>query len=129
MALLKMVQVAAAAAMIAGVSVPAHAQQALTVEAVVAGCAAGASTAGPECAALVRAYLANVPVNQRAAVIANLAARLAEIQGAGVSVARGIQAAAEFSPDAGQRTQLANLASTLSADAGGLDIETAASES
>ena len=124
MALLKMVQVAAAAAMIAGVSVPAHAQQALTVEAVVAGCASGS-----DCAALVNSYLASVPAARRVAAIANLGARLAEIPGAGANVARGIQAAAAYSPDAGQRAQLASLASTLRADAGGLDIETAASES
>lgn len=127
MALFKLIRMGVAAAMIAGVSAPAF-SQAQTVEAAVAGCASGG-----DCAALVRAVLANVPAAQRAAVIADLAAQLAEIPGAGANVAAGIEAAAEFSTDANQREQLASLAETVSSDAGGggnqnaIDTETAAS--
>jgi hypothetical protein len=127
MALFKLIRTGVAAAMIAGFSAPAFAQ-AMTVEAVVAGCASGS-----DCASLVRAVLANVPAAQRAAVIADLAAQLAEIQGAGANVAAGIAAAAEFSTDANQREQLASLAETISGNAGGgnnqntIDTETAAS--
>ncbi|WP_430512962.1 hypothetical protein [Pannonibacter phragmitetus] len=127
MAVFKLARIGVAAAMIAGVSFPAF-SQAQTVEAAVAGCASGG-----DCAALVRSVLANVPATQRAAVIAELAAQLAEIPDAGTSVAAGIEAAAEFSSDAGQREQLANLAETVSSNAGAggnqntIDTETAAS--
>ncbi|MEH0071846.1 hypothetical protein V6L77_18560 [Pannonibacter sp. Pt2-lr] len=65
-------------------------------------------------------------------MIADLAAQLAEIPGAGANVAAGIEAAAEFSADANQREQLANLADTVSSNTGGgnqntIDTETAAS--
>ncbi|SUB00186.1 Uncharacterised protein [Pannonibacter phragmitetus] len=126
MALFKLISMGVAAAMIAGVSAPAF-SQAQTVETAVAGCASGG-----DCAALVRAVLANVPAARRAAVIADLAAQLAEIPGAGANVAAGIEAAAEFSADPGQREQLANLADTVSSNTGGgnqnnIDTETAAS--
>lgn len=127
MALFKLIRMGVAAAMIAGASAPAVAQ-AQTVDATVAGCASGG-----DCATLVRSFLAAVPAAQRAAVIADLAAQLAEIPGAGANVAAGIEAAADFSADANQREQLASLAETVSGNAGGggnqnsIDTETAAS--
>ena len=129
MALLKMVQVAAAAAMIAGVSVPAFAQQApQTVEAVVAGCSGGG-----DCAALVASFLSSIPVAQRVAVVASLGAQLAAAArtaspAAKTNIAAGLSQAASLSPDAGQRTLLADIASTLGAP-GELDDDVAASES
>ena len=110
----------ALAATVLSISAPAFAQG-LSVASVVAACAAGSP-----CAPLVTTYLANVPAAQRAAVIAELAASLAEVNGAGANIAEGLRAAAAASPDAAQAEQISSLADSISGGDGGIDTPTAA---
>ena len=110
----------ALAATVLSISAPVFAQG-LSVASVVAACGAGSP-----CAPLVTSYLASVPAAQRAAVIAELAASLAEVNGAGANIAEGLRAAAAASPDAAQAEQISALADSISGGDGGIDTPVAA---
>ncbi|NBN78584.1 hypothetical protein GWI72_09920 [Microvirga tunisiensis] len=121
MKLFNIAKVASVAIALSAVSPVVVSAQGVNVASVVAACGAGSP-----CAPLVRSLLANVPAAQRTAVIAELAASLAEIQGGGANIAEALRAAAELSTDPAQQAALTDLADAIGGGDGALDGPVAA---